>query len=122
MLFTLTSTRLEVAAWRVGPPNATKGRAMNDERVNNWNGRSGNAWLDMQPVLDRVFEGIEELLVETVPAGSPCRVLDVGCGTGATTLGVARRLGAGGRALGVDLSQPMTEAARARAERAGSLA
>jgi len=44
------------------------------------------------------------------------RVLDVGCGTGGTTLAVARRA-AGNRCVGVDISEPMIAAARARAER-----
>jgi len=44
-------------------------------------------------------------------------VLDVGCGTGSTTLAVARALDADGRCLGIDLSEPMIALARARAAR-----
>jgi SAM-dependent methyltransferase len=62
------------------------------------------------------------LLVEAVPAGHGGRVLDVGCGTGGTTVAVARRLGAEGECVGVDISGPMVEAARARAAREGARA
>ena len=51
------------------------------------------------------------------PRDSAQRVLDVGCGTGSTTLAVARRLGANGAAVGIDISEPMI-AARAGARRA----
>jgi SAM-dependent methyltransferase len=44
-------------------------------------------------------------------------VLDVGCGTGSTTLAFARRVGANGRSVGVDISAPMLTLARERAER-----
>ena len=47
------------------------------------------------------------------------RVLDVGCGSGAMTLDAARALGPGGRAVGIDLSSPMLEAARRRPEEVG---
>jgi SAM-dependent methyltransferase len=46
-------------------------------------------------------------------------VLDVGCGTGATTLAAAQRTRS---AVGIDLSEPMVAAARRRAERSGSQA
>jgi SAM-dependent methyltransferase len=42
-------------------------------------------------------------------------VLDVGCGTGATTLAVARAIGPHGRATGLDVSAPMLALARERA-------
>jgi SAM-dependent methyltransferase len=42
-------------------------------------------------------------------------VLDVGCGTGATTLAIARQLGGAGQCTGVDLSVPMIALAQARA-------
>jgi ubiquinone/menaquinone biosynthesis C-methylase UbiE len=95
---------------------------MNEEQVTIWNGVAGNAWVDNQALLDGVFEPIEDMLLEKVRAGSACHVLDLGCGTGATTLVAARRLGPGGRAVGIDVSTLMTDAARARATREGSIA
>ena len=78
------------------------------------------AWVEAQETVDRMYKPIEDLLVDVVMAGSPRRVLDVGCGTGATTLAIARRLGATGECVGADISEPMLDAARARADRAGT--
>ncbi|GAB4533500.1 MAG: class I SAM-dependent methyltransferase [Amphiplicatus sp.] len=87
-----------------------------------WNGLAGRAWVETQDVLDHMFRPLEDLLVEAVPAGSACRVLDVGCGTGAVTLAAARRLAPRGRSVGVDISEPMIAAARARATQEGAQA
>jgi ubiquinone/menaquinone biosynthesis C-methylase UbiE len=91
-----------------------------DEQTALWNGRAGRAWVEAQELLDQMFKPFEELLVKAVSAGSGGRVLDVGCGTGSTTLAVARLLGAKGRCTGIDISDPMLAAARARAEREGT--
>jgi SAM-dependent methyltransferase len=88
-----------------------------DEQARLWNGASGQAWIDAQETLDRLFKPIEALLVEAVAAVSARRVLDVGCGTGSTTLAVARLLGSKGSCTGIDISEPMLAVARARAER-----
>jgi SAM-dependent methyltransferase len=88
-----------------------------DDQITSWNSRRGHAWVEAQESLDRVFKPFEDLIVESVKAGSARRVLDVGCGTGSTTLAIARALGAQGRALGVDISEPMIAAALGRAER-----
>ena len=82
-----------------------------------WNGAAGRAWVDAQQVLDRLFTPFEDLLVAAVRSASPRSVLDVGCGTGSTTLAVARALDADGGCLGIDLSEPMIALARARAAR-----
>ncbi|MCY1020072.1 class I SAM-dependent methyltransferase [Pyxidicoccus sp. MSG2] len=91
-----------------------------DEQTRLWNGLAGRAWVEEQELLDPLFQPFEDLLVEAVSAESGGRVLDVGCGTGSTTLAVSRRLGAKGRCVGIDISEPMLAAARARAEREGT--
>jgi SAM-dependent methyltransferase len=95
---------------------------VDSEQARLWNGPSGQAWIDLQDALDRSLQPFEDLLVQAVAAQSAHQVLDVGCGTGATTIALARRLADGGRCTGIDISNPMIAVARARAERAGSRA
>jgi ubiquinone/menaquinone biosynthesis C-methylase UbiE len=90
-----------------------------DEQAELWNSTAGCAWVDAESLIDELFKPLEDLLVDAVAAGPGGRVLDIGCGTGGTTLAAARALGAEGRCVGVDISEPMITAARARAEREG---
>lgn len=89
-----------------------------EEQATVGSGTGGGPWVRLQPVLDRMFTAVEDLLVgqvaEVAPATAPT-VIDVGCGTGATTLALARRLGPGSRCTGVDVSEEMTAVARRRA-------
>jgi SAM-dependent methyltransferase len=88
-----------------------------NEQARLWNGSGGQTWVEAQTLLDRMFKPLEDLLAATIPAGTASDILDVGCGTGSTTLAAARRLRDPGRAVGIDISGPMIAAARARAER-----
>jgi SAM-dependent methyltransferase len=90
-----------------------------DEQTRLWNGPAGRSWVDAQELLDQVLKPFEDMLTADVVRGSGDRVLDVGCGTGSTTLAIARELGASGRCTGIDISAPMIAAAQARAEREG---
>lgn len=94
-------------------------RQVNEEQTALWNGAGGRGWVDAQAALDRVLQPFEDLLVDAVGARRAGSVLDVGCGTGSTTLAFARLCGAEGRCVGVDVSEPMLALARARAEREG---
>ncbi len=93
-----------------------------DEQAKLWNGPAGRAWVDAQELLDQILKPFEDLLVTAVDASAGRQVLDVGCGTGSTTRAVARLLGAKGRCLGIDISEPMIAAARARAEQENAAA
>lgn len=88
-----------------------------DDQAALWNGPGGRAWVEAQNTLDQMFKPFEDLLAAVVSPPCGGRVLDVGCGTGSTTLAVARRLGERGHCTGVDISEPMVTAARERAER-----
>ena len=93
-----------------------------NEQAKLWNGLAGRAWIETQESLDRMLKPFENLLVEAVSLGPVGRVLDVGCGTGGTTLAVARLPAAKGRTTGVDISETMIAAARLRAERENATA
>lgn len=82
-----------------------------------WNGPAGRAWVEAQQLLDAMFEPFEHILMQA--AGSARAVLDIGCGTGATTLALARARQGEGRCAGIDISQPMIRLARERAAREG---
>src|SRR4030095_14621323 len=74
-----------------------------DEQSRLWNGLAGRAWVDEQPGLDHMYKPIEALLVDAARSESHGRVLDVGCGTGGTTLAVAQQFGTKGACVGIDV-------------------
>lgn len=89
-------------------------RETNHEQATLWNGISAGGWVQAQGLVDQVLKPFEDLLVEAVSAGSPSRVLDVGCGTGNVTVALAKALGVESHCVGVDISEPMITAAQAR--------
>lgn len=94
---------------------------LDNEQTSLWNGSSGHAWVDAQELLDYMFKPMEDLLVNAVTAESGSRVLDIGCGTGSTTLATARQPGIK-YCTGIDISAPMITAARGRAKQGDSSA
>ena len=91
----------------------------NAEQVRYWNEVAGPRWVRFQEGLDRQLAALAEAALGRAAPAPGEAVLDVGCGCGATTLELGRRVGGSGRALGVDISRPMLERARARAQAAG---
>ncbi|MFJ9419043.1 class I SAM-dependent methyltransferase [Streptomyces sp. NPDC101227] len=87
-------------------------RIANTDQEKAWNGYEGAHWARHQDRWDAVNAGFDEALFAAAAIGARDHVLDVGCGSGRTTRLAARRA-VDGRAVGLDLSGPMLERARA---------
>ena len=85
------------------------------EQAAYWKGPGGRMWLGAYERIQRGIAGFSEVALRAAQARSGEKVLDVGCGTGGTTAELARAVGATGHVLGVDISEPLVEAARAQA-------
>lgn len=77
--------------------------------------RAGRVWVEHQALLDRIMAPIAQAVVDAAGPVNGEAVLDVGCGSGATTFAAAWRVGPTGRAVGVDISPALVELARTRA-------
>ncbi len=84
------------------------------EQASFWNGPGGQGWLASYDRIQRSIAGFSEDVLTAAAARSGEKVLDVGCGTGATTAELARAVGPGGHVLGVDISEHLVAAARAQ--------
>ncbi|MGD0762066.1 MAG: class I SAM-dependent methyltransferase [Roseiarcus sp.] len=80
-----------------------------------WNGPGARRWTGRDETPDAVFAPIADRLYARARVAPGERVIDVGCGCGGTTLELAARVGAAGRAIGLDISAPMIARARERA-------
>ena len=87
----------------------------NADRIADWNGQSGDRWVAHQARHDARLAVFGQAAIEAAAPVAGERVLDVGCGAGASTLALAVRVGAGGQVLGVDISEPLIARARALA-------
>ena len=87
-----------------------------------WNGPIGENWAAQQVKRDRDHAPITQAVLELAAVQPGERILDIGCGSGTTTLLLSERVGASGKVLGVDLSTPMLDVAQRRARAAGSSA
>ncbi len=92
----------------------TPAQVLNEEQRARWNGIDGEYWTTLQQRLDRTLAPVGEALLAFAAPVAGSTVIDVGCGCGATTVELARAVGASGRVVGLDLSEPMLALAKAR--------
>jgi ubiquinone/menaquinone biosynthesis C-methylase UbiE len=102
--------------------NAPLADAANADQATYWNGPGGRRWIDRQVMQDALLAPVAERLIAAARPLPGERAIDIGCGCGATTLDVAAMTGPSGRALGLDISEPMILRARERAAELGSTA
>jgi SAM-dependent methyltransferase len=85
---------------------------VNAAQIEHWNGPEARRWVELQDRYDLQLAPFADALLHSAAIGPDERVLDIGCGCGTTTLRVAHKAA---HAVGVDISAPMLERARATA-------
>ncbi len=92
----------------------TPAQSFNEEQRARWNGIDGDYWTTNQDRLDRSLAPVTGPLLEFAAPRRGSTVIDVGCGCGATTIGIARAVGPSGRVVGIDVSSSMLALAAKR--------
>jgi SAM-dependent methyltransferase len=90
----------------------------NVDQAVEWEGPEGEHWVAHQEQYEEMSAGFTPALLDAVAIAPADRVLDIGCGCGATTR-LAARSASEGHALGIDLSGPMLRRAAADAAAEG---
>lgn len=79
-----------------------------------WNSQPGMNWVIHQADMDMLLAGVTDCLLAAGRPREGEKLIDVGCGAGASTFALAAAVAPGGNVLGVDISTPLVERARAR--------
>jgi len=87
-----------------------------------WSGEMGERWLASLDRFEAMIAPIGAALLARAAYVPGERVLDLGCGGGATTLAIAEQVGPEGAALGLDIAPMLVERAQERTRATGSRA
>ncbi|MCW2877821.1 MAG: Ubiquinone/menaquinone biosynthesis C-methylase UbiE [Sphaerisporangium sp.] len=90
----------------------------NTQHAEAWNGWEGANWAQNPDPYNAIVAAFNDDFFRVAAIDEGDRVLDIGCGTGQITL-VAARQASRGHVVGVDISAPMLERARADAAEQG---
>ena len=93
---------------------------VNNEQAEAWS-KLAPTWLANEDRIERVSTLPGELAMDRLGLAPGQRVVDLGCGSGRTTLELAARVGPSGDVVGVDISAEMLARARERAGQLGNV-
>lgn len=88
----------------------------NQDQVDFWNGKMGHEWVVLQERMDANLSAIHDALMRFAAPKPGEAVLDIGCGTGTTSMALADAVGSQGRVFGIDISRTMLALAAERGQ------
>ena len=91
----------------------------NSAQADYWNSEPGYQWIAQETFLDATMAAILDRLLERTDIRPNEKLLDVGCGTGASTLAAAIKTGPAGHVTGLDIAEQLLNRARKRSDDAG---
>ena len=92
--------------------DAPTGHDQNADQIAYWNGPGGQRWADRQAAQDILLAPVLDILIDRARPKAGERIIDVGCGSGATTIAFAKKVAPSGHVTGIDVSGPMLARAR----------
>ena len=84
-----------------------------------WSGSGGEMWVKDQAVFDRRLQSLGNAALQKIEFKTGMDIVDIGCGSGTTTLDILAVVGEKGSVTGVDISQPLLQLAAKRVEISG---
>ena len=91
----------------------------NSAQADYWSSASGYQWIAQETFLDASLAAILDRLLERTAIRPNENLLDVGCGTSASTLAAAIKTGPAGHVTGLDIAEQLLNRARIRSDDAG---
>ena len=85
----------------------------NSKQKEFWSGKGGDYWVVKQNEMDIMLNPLGEKALAKLNLKADSNVLDVGCGCGATTLEIAKKV-SNGIVTGLDISVPMLDQAKSQ--------
>ncbi|MEP1353050.1 MAG: methyltransferase domain-containing protein [Tateyamaria sp.] len=86
----------------------------NTDQEEFWSKSAGPAWVTLQSELDNLMQPVLDLVLTHANLQTGQRVLDIGCGTGASVAQAADIVGDTGHVTGLDIADTMLNLAKAR--------
>jgi SAM-dependent methyltransferase len=80
--------------------------------ASDWTAARGEKWRAQLAGMEAMLTPVDEPLIRALNLDAPCRIADIGCGGGGTTLEILRGAPAGSVVHGFDLSPALIELAR----------
>ena len=85
----------------------------NSKQKEFWSGKGGDYWVVKQNEMDIMLNPLGEKALAKLDLKADSNVLDIGCGCGATTLEIAKKV-TNGIVTGLDISIPMLDQAKSQ--------
>ncbi len=86
----------------------------NADQAEFWSGAAGQTWVANQAAMDALLQPVLDAVLEVADLQPGARVLDIGCGTGASVANAAQLVGPEGHVTGADISPTLLALAEER--------
>ncbi len=84
----------------------------NENQKTFWGGQGGTNWVKKKSTLDDMLGPFGDLAIKKLAVEKDSNVIDIGCGSGATTFQIAEKLSQNGSITGIDISDPLINHAK----------